>query len=353
MSDFKTKTARLDWIDMAKGYGMLAIIAGHLGSFGNFEFIKIWLFSFHVPLFFFLSGYVFKDYGNWVKLFKRKIKSIIVPYFCLGIPTVLFKILWSLSNHELTKKAVIELIKNFIVQKRTWSLWFLTCLFILNLVFYFAKKLNNRLLFVISAIAVSLGILYYSLGGKELPLNIDVCFMAFPFFFAGYYCKCKSAKINAYFKNKPHLIILILLLAVNISFCYINLRCTGVWFNMYSSKYGCAPLTYISAFAGIGALIIISKLTLVKPIRYIGENSILYLAWHDEIMIPVAEKCIVVFLGIINVSFENVPILLRYTIEITIIVSIITILNIVISNSCFCFILGKTKKRRKTPQASN
>jgi uncharacterized membrane protein YcfT len=39
---------RIDWIDIAKGYGILLVILGHLdvGKIGT------WIYTFHMPLFF-------------------------------------------------------------------------------------------------------------------------------------------------------------------------------------------------------------------------------------------------------------------------------------------------------------
>lgn len=59
---------RVAWIDIAKGYGILSIMAGHVGI-GKAGLL---LYSFHVPLFFFLSGYVFKIGGDFVALSEKR-----------------------------------------------------------------------------------------------------------------------------------------------------------------------------------------------------------------------------------------------------------------------------------------
>lgn len=46
-------SSRIDWIDMAKGIGIVFVIVAHLGKFGN---LQTWIYSFHMPLFFFLFG---------------------------------------------------------------------------------------------------------------------------------------------------------------------------------------------------------------------------------------------------------------------------------------------------------
>ena len=66
---------RLIHMDIAKGIGILAIILGHT----NEIFVKF-VFPFHVPLFFFISGYFLsrkKDSGLYIK---EKAQQLLIPY---------------------------------------------------------------------------------------------------------------------------------------------------------------------------------------------------------------------------------------------------------------------------------
>ena len=89
------ETKRITWVDMAKGYGIIAVFIGHLvqgGMLGNF------VYSFHLPLFFFLSGYLFHANVDFLTFLKKKARSILVPYFSLGIFIVFFtvyRVLWA------------------------------------------------------------------------------------------------------------------------------------------------------------------------------------------------------------------------------------------------------------------
>ena len=49
-------TRRIAWIDEAKGIGIFFVMLGHCYLNGKFTF---WFYSFHMALFFFLSGYTF------------------------------------------------------------------------------------------------------------------------------------------------------------------------------------------------------------------------------------------------------------------------------------------------------
>jgi fucose 4-O-acetylase-like acetyltransferase len=48
---------RFDYIDIAKAIGMLTIMWGHIATGNSVSFV----YAFHIPLFFFLSGMVFVD----------------------------------------------------------------------------------------------------------------------------------------------------------------------------------------------------------------------------------------------------------------------------------------------------
>lgn len=62
MTKYKNKNEnRIDWVDISKGLGIILVIIGHCVYLGGL--IHNWIFSFHMPLFFILSG-----------IFIRKIK---------------------------------------------------------------------------------------------------------------------------------------------------------------------------------------------------------------------------------------------------------------------------------------
>lgn len=331
---------RINWIDMAKGYGILLVILEHLdvGTLGT------WINSFHVPLFFFLSGYVFSVKQDFGQLLRKKCKTIIVPYFCLGAVMLIFELymicyVWNSSINEFYDIAI-----RFLIQRRVYTLWFLACLFFLNIIFYpMVKILKSDMKIVISAVVMTvLGMAYYKLGGEALPWNIDICFSAYPFFAAGYLYKINS---ESYEKSEKYLWMckysVIIMLSINIISIYLTLKMSGNGLNMFDCSYGIIPFTYLAAFAGIGIIINISKWKTIKCIQYIGANSLLYFAWHQTIMIPITDKIYsmlhlksIMEYGIIGISLYK-------AMELLAIVLMVSILNIIISNSKLRFMVGK------------
>lgn len=80
---------RIEWLDMAKGYGTLLVILAHLKQS---SIPGWWIYTFHMPLFFFLSGYVFYVPDSFSAFVKKKCKAILLPYFSLGTVMVVFEV---------------------------------------------------------------------------------------------------------------------------------------------------------------------------------------------------------------------------------------------------------------------
>lgn len=344
------KEQRINWVDMAKGYGMLLVIFGHMGDFGKYDFIIQWVFSFHIPLFFFLSGFCFKIADKFKTFFMKKVYSIIIPYFCLGLIMVLFLIFedWRKGRFELSHE--LNYFLELVIQRRFLTIWFLPVLLFVNLLFFFAVKYlkKNKYLAVLSGLCLIFGwFLSNYLYGicKACPWNIDAVFMAFPFFFGGYYLKQKSEIFEPYLrKTSVTVVALLVSLILNVSLCYCNYLITGLRFDMYDFHYGFIPVSYPAAFAGIGFIIIISRIINLKLISYIGKNSMLYLAWHQTIIMPIVEKGLQLIRSKLHISLDSIPLLLHYVVIEIFVVLLLTLINELICRTKLRVIVGKRNK---------
>ncbi len=86
---------RIQWIDVAKLIGIYLVILGHINM--TYNELIVFIFSFHMPLFFFLSGLTAKKESVIVS-FTKSVKSILLPYVCMylilyikSIATILYK----------------------------------------------------------------------------------------------------------------------------------------------------------------------------------------------------------------------------------------------------------------------
>ncbi len=273
------KKERIEWIDTARGIGILLVILGHFDGLGK---ITVWIYSFHLPLFLFLSGFLSKNNLSPCDFIKKKVKTLIVPYIFLSIGIVAFSIVADIYKQRFSLSLCFSTLWSFCIQRRQNVVWFLAFLFILELLFYFLSKfLNKFTLFIICILMPVIGLFYIELNGPYLPWNVDVCFMAIPFYYLGYIFK--YYKIFDYFpKNKTKLaVVFCFFLICNIGFCILNYRLSDGRVDMYSSCYGSYPLMVLSAIGGIGAIILISAQIKNVAITHIGKNSLIYFGWHN------------------------------------------------------------------------
>lgn len=77
---------RIEWVDFAKGIGIVLVVLGHTGPFGH-GYPGSWIGSFHMPLFFFLAGLCFDEtrYASLWQYAKRKAMALLYPYVTLSL----------------------------------------------------------------------------------------------------------------------------------------------------------------------------------------------------------------------------------------------------------------------------
>lgn len=82
------------WIDALKGWGMLLIVVGHVWSLSDVPVWYIWIFSFHVPLFFFAAGLTLKPGAvPFTTFLRRRARTLLLPYFVYALLGYVFYVL--------------------------------------------------------------------------------------------------------------------------------------------------------------------------------------------------------------------------------------------------------------------
>lgn len=196
MKEIKSNPGREQWIDVAKGIGILLVIAGHTFYM---EAIRP-IYAFHLPLFFLLSGLVFNQqkYASAKVLFPAKARQLLKPWaimwtisllICLMIPA------WraNLDIHIMLREFHTTMTNN--VQNS--SLWYLLCLFTMYVIFFFVNKIpRNRYtigVMVVLALALpwmrnaetSLLKSICDMPDNRLPFKIDSALVGLVFFCIG------------------------------------------------------------------------------------------------------------------------------------------------------------------------
>ncbi len=162
-----TKSGRIGYLDMAKGIGMLLVVIGHAEYVS--APIRQYIVSFHMPLFFLISGmliwYKDEEHREWPELISKKICGLMVPYaifsllyFVIESSRLLIKGLEGWGN-------IFRSLYQSVVLQGVSALWFLPALFLGELIFIWIRKNSNhtQTLWCLAALFISI---YF--------INIDV-----------------------------------------------------------------------------------------------------------------------------------------------------------------------------------
>ena len=77
---------RWQWLDAAKGLGIALIVWGHIYSITDPSALQVYVYAFHVPLFFFVSGLTFNpDRQTPAQMVRSKSRSLLLPYLCYAL----------------------------------------------------------------------------------------------------------------------------------------------------------------------------------------------------------------------------------------------------------------------------
>ena len=89
------KKKREEFIDIAKGIAILCVIIGHTwkNAYPADKRLMVFIYSFHMPLFFILSGWCLKSTDVKISsVIVKKIKQLVVPYVveysCAATPQI-------------------------------------------------------------------------------------------------------------------------------------------------------------------------------------------------------------------------------------------------------------------------
>lgn len=145
-------------LDLLKGVGILLMILGHMpiprivGSF---------IFSFHMPLFFFISGYLYRE-KPMSTTFKYSAAKVLIPYFTTGMLVWLVKSIidrnytWGLSLFLGNGSYPVYNFSDFYVG----PLWFLACYFVSIIGFNVLLQIKENYRFPILLLLWCIAIVY-------------------------------------------------------------------------------------------------------------------------------------------------------------------------------------------------
>lgn len=287
-------------IDVLRGLGILLVVSGHASSGATMAAFAP--YSFHMPLFFFVSGLFFSEYkvDSVISTVAKGVRSLLLYSIVFYLfYAVMCWVISHLGFNAFVQAFSFDLL--FVNQfttggayKFTSAYWFISCLFFLKLYF---SLIHSRLAFLLRGVGeglVSSGFFCVYLGmaflavmysmkmyeGNYASIDKIICYrFMFAVFF--YYLGALVAKyrIQRFFSN------VIVLAAIYIVQQQMLVFAGNLDFWMQISKYQATYLPVFSSILGIAffygiAQIASSNKSFTKVIGYIGQNSFPILLHH-------------------------------------------------------------------------
>lgn len=274
---------RLDWIDWMKALGIYLIVLGHFYSVGG-KFIYV----FHVPLFFMISGFLTKREDDQRVFWKKLWYNLVAPMLLMAVANFVYASIIQLFEGTFELKTFYWFARNVLFGMVSGfdNLWFVYTLIVLKIIFQYCS--SKKLFYSLTVAMLALAYLYNTLDLSGFPFFmkepnsiIDVC-TAFPFFALGIFVRDYKVLLNAW-NNKATLVLAFVcgILLVIISMLYndgVGLHCCYYGGNML--------LFLLGGVAGSIMVFAVSKMLgrASNMVVIISRGTIIILGFHKLII---------------------------------------------------------------------
>lgn len=259
---------RIEWIDACKGFAIILVILGHIAdgylgaktfpaNKGVLQAIYNCMYAFHMPLFFFLSGFLFcKAYcmntKNIKSRFSKQCLNIVWIYLIFSVVQWCFKMYFADSVNKSFSVRDLELI----LIKPMKPYWYLYVLFFYYIIYHLCyKKIRTDILVIASFI---IGIAGSFITVKLIFPVYELTYYAVFFALGMYYADSEKVRaLTVKFFNKY--IYLLILVLISIS----TLVYTA--YNGLASNY---PVKFLTAF-----ICMVTTILVFENIIMLGRNK--------------------------------------------------------------------------------
>lgn len=216
------------WIDYTKMFACILVVLGHLLQGLNkaniewnenlYSYINTFIYIFHMPLFMYLSGYLYKkytkikDWKEYFKFIKKKLINLGIPYVVFYLAYVLINMMFSSSVNS--QKGIQDILN--ILTNPVPPFWFLYALFFIFLITPLLEKMlkyNKNIVLGISILLYIINIYF-----KTNIYCFDIVAEYLVYFYIGAFLE---DKLKQHYKNRNIIMITISFVVLSLLYCYI------------------------------------------------------------------------------------------------------------------------------------
>lgn len=283
-----TAASRIGFIDIAKAIGIVLVVVAHAPCAPTG--VMTLIYSVHMPLFFFISGYLFtaeRAAAPWPDTVRRAARSLLVPYlFFFGL-----SLLYWLATRNIGARTgkFSDLHASDALQGLATglsadlfvnvTLWFFPCLFLCQVLYAWGRQLAGAGALLLGLSALAAVLLATTLPWSvRLPLGLDVVWMALVFYAAGHWLRMIGWPGRSAARASAARVVALLSWAV---LWLLSVQVQGR-VDLAAARFGAFPVLYLPcALAGIAVVVCVARLVSPSPAwRWLAENSLVIFPLH-------------------------------------------------------------------------
>ena len=263
-------------LDIAKGLGIILVVVGH--CINGKTIPGVFVYAFHMPLFFFISGVCFnaEKHRDFLPFLQKRVRQLLLP-------AIVFSLVLTALSSLLMPGAGYKW-ENLLWQGFPGAIWFLGVLFVTELLYWFiynkVTRGNKSLLCISAALSLVLS-LFTATHGLCNPYQVFATFGALFFYGVGHLLRPFVLKDFHRYSVKCLIPLTCILFAVECASTVL----TGHHIGFSSNDIAATDL--IASFTGLFALLSLSRcLSIVgggklqSLLIWQGNNTLVLMAVH-------------------------------------------------------------------------
>jgi len=282
--DKNNEKSRIEYFDIIKGIGIIFVILGHMTRFTSFSNKAI--YTFHMPLFFLVSGYFISFKDKYKDFVKKKATQLLIPYIFSCVCVLIIQIVKQLIDgkslvqifqtfgkliYAFVYGSGMEYYKPFYIPP-IGAIWFLLALFIslITVRKSLEYKYGPVYIIILAYVGYLSSILFW------MPFSMQAGFTVSIFVYIGY-----LVKKSGFLEEKTNPFVVMFALGIWISGIFF-----GKGLYVFINGYGDGLFSIMVGICGTYIILLISRFIskhlniVTKILGFYGKNSLIVLCFH-------------------------------------------------------------------------
>ena len=305
---------------------MILVVYGHV--------IHIWpdrgyIWTFHMPLFFFISGLIFRadKYAHFSQFALRRVIYLLIPYFLLySLCVPIWGCYMMIKEGHITAMEILKEYALLFYGNMTASggaLWFIPCLFVVEMLYWgIHKKFGMGKSFILCLLSACAGVVLLRNGWINIPFGINQALLCMPFYSIGHIMNQYTDKVQ---KLKYYWSFLALIVLGGMQYLLFPLSGLDLAYNYLRNAYTYIPMALVAILFYFILSMLIKK---EKILEWIGRNTLVVLAFHGFVY----KAIIMLFVYLCGLSVQDIRTSYLWCITVTVITFIIHIPIVLLYN---------------------